>query len=134
MYGYYIRLIKKHGKLTYARKMILDELLLITEHVSVESLRLRLKTLGIATIYRTLELFESLCIVESVKSGQKKFYKIKSPTEPFHIHVICEKCQQIEEYDYHELEHVISSLDLQFQISHIVIKGKCKKCLDEKAT
>ncbi len=70
------------------------------EHFSAESLYDLVKhlddTIGIATVYRTLELFEKLKIVRNVKIKNDgiNYYDLMELGEETHLHhhLICTKC------------------------------------------
>ena len=145
MYQKYSRLINKEHKLTFARKKILDALIISTTHQTADEiyqyLRVMSKELGIATVYRTLDLFEKLNIVEVLIKDQTKYYKIVNPNQKNHIHFICSDCQDIVEFD----DPVLLDLDQKIReymsdtykhqiTEHLSVTGICKKCLIKKET
>jgi len=145
MYQKYSRLITQDYKLTSARKTILDVLILNTTHQTADeiyqNLRMVSKKLGIATVYRTLELFEKLNIVEVLMNDQTKYYKIVHPSQKNHIHFICKVCEQIIEYDDSEMLEFNKKLNeylyehYHHEITeHISLTGICETCLTKKET
>lgn len=140
MYQKYSRLINQDYKLTFARKEILNVLILSTVHQTADEIYQTLhnlsQKLGISTVYRTLELFEALNIVEVLMKDQTKYYKIVNPTHRNHIHFICKVCEQIIEYDDPEMLELDKKLKQYMnhhychQITeHLSLTGICKNCL-----
>lgn len=130
MEGYYIGRIKEHGRLTYARRMVLKTLLDVDRHVSVDFLHMTLPDMGIATIYRVLVLFETLDLIESVKSGRTNYYKMKVPQKNMHLHFVCETCHRIIEHEHELIQKWIKSLDVSFSVQYILVKGWCDHCMN----
>ena len=97
-------IIDSGSKLTKQRKQILNIIMEhSTSHFSADALYDVAKriddSIGIATIYRTLELFESLKIIRNVKLRNDgiKYYDLVDLDEKnhFHHHLICQKCKDI---------------------------------------
>ena len=92
--------------------------------------------IGIATIYRSLQLFESLNIVAKVDfdDGFSR-YEIKENTEDHHHHhLICLDCGKIIEVQIDLLESLEATIESQeeFAITDHNVKfyGYCKACKD----
>ncbi|MBI9014560.1 MAG: transcriptional repressor [Clostridiales bacterium] len=145
MHQRYSRLIKKDNKLTSARYEILDILISSTLHQTAAEIYQKLRDLshkrGIATVYRTLELFESLNIVEVLMKDHTKYFKIVNPNHQNHIHFICSVCKRIIEYDDPEilefnrkLKEYITHLYCHQITEHLSLTGICNNCmaLDKK--
>jgi len=139
MYVYYSRLIKKQYKMTHARNRLLNELILITEFISADALHDRCKEIGIATVYRTLDIFEVLQIVEVIKRDKCKLYKIRHPRKYFHIQFVCKKCDAVFQYDDPEMTQAFSILksyiETQFHHmldDHLLLEGVCESCLTKE--
>lgn len=140
--GKYKDLLKEKGyKLTNQRKAILN---IITEnvheHLSCEEIfnlvSVDYPEIGIATIYRTIQLFENLNIVVKVDfdDGFSR-YEIKENTnDHHHHHLICLKCGKILEVQLDLLESLESTIESQedFSITDHNVKfyGYCKSCKD----
>lgn len=97
-------IMKSGSKLTKQRKQILKVIMDHShEHFSTEELYDLVKqvdeSIGIATVYRTLELFEKLGIVRNVKIKNDgiNYYDVVDLDEEnhFHHHLICTTCHQI---------------------------------------
>lgn len=135
MFLYYSRLIEKEHRLTYARKKVLDALIMINEHQTVDDIHKKCHDIGIATVYRTLDLFESLAITETVHIDQVKYYKINQPHHKFHIHYICDTCGKLFEFQDDsfgdEQRVLVSSFEKKFHhsVHQITMTGVCSMCI-----
>lgn len=95
--------------------------------------------LGLATIYRNLNLFESLNIINklTLENGTAKyeFNNGKFKNQNFHFHLICVKCGKIIDYNYEEINKLypIIEKDLDFKIENMDGKfyGYCNACKKE---
>ncbi|ACZ11613.1 Fur family transcriptional regulator [Sulfurospirillum deleyianum] len=128
-------------KFTKQREVILKTLYEQNEHFTPEDLYIYLKTkypelnIGIATVYRTLNLLEESLMVTSISFGVagKKF---ELANKPHHDHMICKSCGLIIEFQNDKIEQL--QLDIakahNFHItSHLMqLRGLCEKCAKEK--
>jgi Fur family ferric uptake transcriptional regulator len=98
-------LLKQNGlKFTIQREAILKTLYSNNNHFTPDTLYLLIKekypelNVGIATIYRTLNILEDADIATSISFGShgKKF---ELGNKPHHDHMICKKCGQIIEFE-----------------------------------
>jgi|GEM_PF-1200206 len=145
MYQKYSRLINQDNKLTFSRKIMLDVLILNKTHQTADDIYQNLRTgsekIGLATVYRTLELFDELNIVEVLMKDQTKYYKIVHPSHKNHIHFICKVCNQIIEYDDSKMLELNKKLNDYINehycheiTEHLSLTGICKTCLTKKET
>ncbi|MDR2464995.1 MAG: transcriptional repressor, partial [Streptococcaceae bacterium] len=90
----------KGYKLTKQRKIVIEVLLeKEKEHLSAEEIfdlaNKKDSNIGLATIYRTLELFEKLRILDKVnflKDNTALYDLREKKNQHFHTHLICDKC------------------------------------------
>ncbi|OLS03908.1 Fur family transcriptional regulator [Tissierella creatinophila] len=138
----YKEILKTKGyKLTNQRKAILNTIIEnVHEHLSCEEIfnlvSVDYPEIGIATIYRTIQLFENLNIVVKVNfdDGFSR-YEIKENTnDHHHHHLICLKCGNILEVELDLLESLENTIESQeaFYITDHNVKfyGYCKDCKD----
>jgi Fur family ferric uptake transcriptional regulator len=131
-------LLKKSGlKFTSQREAILETLYEMSGHYTPEDLHVLIKqrypelNIGIATVYRTLNLLENSNMATSISFGTagKKF---EIGTKPHHDHMICKKCGEIIEFEDKEIEkrQQIIAKKHGFELTgHIMqLYGICKKC------
>lgn len=131
--------ILKHNnlKFTKQRETVLKTLYNNDEHFSPESLHILLKNtypklnIGIATVYRTLNLLEDSDMATSLSLGAagKKF---ELGNKPHHDHMICKSCGSIIEFEDEEIEQKQEEIAQRhgFKLNgHIMqLYGICKSC------
>lgn len=126
-------------KFTRQREIVIQTLYNFPEHFSPEELYMLIKgnhpklNIGIATIYRTLNLLEDSNIVTSLSFGQagKKF---ELANKPHHDHLICKNCGLIIEFEDKEIEkkqEKIADANGFRLTGHIMqLYGICEKCFE----
>ncbi|DAB31378.1 MAG TPA: transcriptional repressor [Sulfurospirillum sp. UBA11407] len=129
----------KHNnlKFTKQREVVLKTLYNNDEHFTPESLYLLIKetypelNVGIATVYRTLNLLEESSIVTSISFGSAgKKYELAN--KPHHDHLICKCCGLIVEFENGDIEtkqEEIASKNGFKLTSHLMqLYGICENC------
>lgn len=131
-------LLKKEGyKLTTQRRAILDVIVENQEnHLSPEEIynivKINYPEIGIATVYRTLQLLESLNIIYKLNfdDGFNR-YELNVNSENHH-HLICLKCGEIMEVKLDLLEKLENEIEKEngFKIVDHNVKffGYCADC------
>jgi len=138
----YLYTLQQRGyKSTNQREEILNILLdNKNEHLSCEDVHkiisMNDKEVGIATVYRTLQLFEKLGIVYKINfdDGVAR-YELNTETENHHHHhLICTECGKVTEVKLDLLESLEKEIEIEedFIISDHDVKfyGICKECKD----
>lgn len=92
-------------RITPARHAVLDVLMEKGEHLTAEEVfagaSRRYPNLGLATVYRTLELLTSLGVISKFDTGDDKArYEFSDPAGPkgHHHHLVCTSCRKIIDY------------------------------------
>ena len=89
------------------------------------------------SVYRTLDLFESLGIASSTHIAWKKVYELSSPYKPHHHHFHCEVCGSFEDIESELFEGLIEEMAQKngFRAtSHMFeVKGICRNCHTDSA-
>lgn len=84
------------------------------------------------SIYRTLELFSRLGIVQVIPTGWKQRYELSDLFRAHHHHLQCTNCQEIISIDTPELERTIHTIakgyGYELSSHHIELHGLCNKC------
>lgn len=114
-------------KATPQRVAIL-EALAAEQHQSMGELRRRCPGVGIVTVYRTLDLLDSLGIVRRLDLGDGTRYEL---AEDHHHHMVCESCGDVSEFDECPLDPFrLPSTASGFEVrSHSVeVYGRCAAC------
>ncbi|MFW5998196.1 MAG: Fur family transcriptional regulator [Halanaerobiaceae bacterium] len=134
------RLSSHNYKLTKQREDVLKVFIENkNNHFSAEELFEEVKKInpdvGLATIYRSLELFSELGIIHELdfdKSYKRYELNIK---DNHHHHLICLKCDKIIEFNDEVLEHFENSIENEYEfqvVSHrIKFYGLCQECINK---
>lgn len=129
----------KSYKLTPQREATLRILLeREADHLSAEDIFLLVKEIapeiGLATVYRTLELLSELKIVDKINFGDgvSRYDLRKEGAKHFHHHLVCIECGSVEEITDDLLEDVekIVESDWGFDVKdhRLTFHGICRKC------
>lgn len=133
------QLHSQNYKLTPQREATVRVLLEREEdHLSAEDVYLLVKErspeIGLATVYRTLELLSELKIVDKINFGDgvSRYDLRKEGAKHFHHHLVCIECGSVEEIVNDLLEDVekIVESDWGFQVQdhRLTFHGVCKQC------
>ncbi|ALX48010.1 Fur family transcriptional regulator [Lentibacillus amyloliquefaciens] len=108
------------------------------DHLSAEDVYLLVKEkapeIGLATVYRTLELLSELKIVDKINFGDgvSRYDLRKEGAEHFHHHLVCTECGSVEEIVEDLLGDVekIIEKNWSFQVKdhRLTFHGICKEC------
>ena len=110
------------------------------DHLSAEDIFLMVKEkapdIGLATVYRTLELLLELKIVDKINFGDGVYrYDLRKDGDVhFHHHLVCMNCGSVHEIEDDlllDVEKVVES-DYDFKIKdhRLTFYGICSKCQD----
>lgn len=90
--------------------------------------------IGLATVYRTLELLAELKVVDKINFGDgvARFDLRKEGAEHFHHHLVCVECGAVDEIEEDLLGEVEKKVerDYQFKIMdrRLTFHGICHRC------
>lgn len=133
------RLHSKSYKLTPQREATLRVLLEREEdHLSAEEVFLLVKEkapeIGLATVYRTLELLSELKVVDKINFGDgvSRYDLRKEGVEHFHHHLVCIECRSVEEIIEDLLGDVEKLVEKNwgFEVKdhRLTFHGICRQC------
>ncbi|MCU9807782.1 MAG: Fur family transcriptional regulator [Paraclostridium dentum] len=140
---YLKKVISKSGhKVTTQKILILEVMLNNSHHLSAKDIhdKLKQKNIGLATIYRSLNLFIELNIIKKIDIDNITYYEMKIFSKnPFHIHFKCSKCGSIIDINNKDINidyiGIIRKIELEekFEIedSDIMFTGICDKCKED---
>lgn len=122
------------------KEYVLKLLFNCENHLNADDIQQMIKkeykiNIGIATVYRVLNLFEEMGIVRAITiHGQdSKVYEINLKSH--HDHIVCMRCGKIEEYISKEIEelqeHVAQNRGFKLQSHNMIMYGICKECQNE---
>jgi Fur family transcriptional regulator, ferric uptake regulator len=88
---------------------------------------------GIASIYRALELLHGMGLVQRVEFGEGTArYEPVIPGGEHHHHAVCEKCGRVTPFEderlERQLEHLAGQLKHSMRGHDLVIRGECSRC------
>lgn len=131
----------KGRPMTNQRRMLL-ELLRDTEgHIDAKELYLRASakdaSISPATVYRSLNLFRELGLVEEMHLGKVRcYYEIKQSTE--HQHLVCCGCGKVMDFESPYFQKLIDSVrskgDFKVTRAELYLEGYCSQCEDKEKT
>lgn len=130
-------------KLTPQREIIVKVLVENKDsHLSAEELYFILKEvnpdIGLATVYRTLDIFYDLKILEKITFGNgiSKYHLRQKVNSGMHHHLICVNCHNIitvqNEVFNKLIKYVNNEYNFKVQDNTIAIYGTCQNCELEK--
>ncbi|MBK1972093.1 transcriptional repressor [Campylobacter sp. TTU-622] len=132
------KILRKGGlKYTKQREILLKTLYNSDTHYTPESLYMEIKqiepnlNIGIATVYRTLNLLEDAQMVTSISFGSAgKKYELAN--KPHHDHMICKNCGKIIEFENSIIEEQQSVIAQKYNFKltgHLMqLYGICNEC------
>lgn len=129
--------ISRHNlKVTKERSAVLRVFLDSERHITAEALYRKMKdegaTIGLATIYRTLNLFCESGLAEQRQfgDGQARYELIYNVNH--HDHLICQECKRIIEFENEEIEalqkKVAKKNDFKIFSHKLELYGLCSSC------
>ncbi|KUO72113.1 MAG: Fur family transcriptional regulator [Clostridia bacterium BRH_c25] len=94
------------------------------------------KRIGLATVYRTMELFEKIGLVSRLSMEKSPArYELIIHDKSRHHHLICLKCGQVQEIDDRITEEFKNRImeEKEFEVADKPMKiyGYCNKCREE---
>ena len=89
--------------------------------------------MGVASIYRTLELLDELRLTRRVDTAEGVArYEPVGPSGEHHHHIVCESCGEVATFEDSELERAIERLarrsDYAIDTHDVTLRGACPAC------
>ncbi len=133
-------LVKKGLRTTNQRNIILDVFLKSNKHLTPEELyrlvKRRDKSIGQATVYRTLKLLSDAGLAEEVDFGDGIIRYEHSYGQSHHDHLICQVCSRhIEVYDKtieQQQEKLAKRHGFKLTGHRMYLYGICKACQNKR--
>lgn len=130
--------LRRHGyKVTPQRRTVIGAIIDSQEHLTPAAIHERVSrehpSVGLVTIYRTIEILAQLGLIcEMHAGGNCRSYLMRRPAEHHH-HLICSDCGKVVDFtdcDLGELEKRLAA-ETKFKInSHLLeFLGQCRQCL-----
>jgi Fur family ferric uptake transcriptional regulator len=126
---------EKKLSLSHPRLLIYQELSNVSGPLSpleiYQNLLKKKKKIGLTSIYRSLDLFESLGMVFKIVNGSSVRYKL-CELENHHHHIVCKACGDVVELNFCEIsdwsKKVTESTGYQVVDHQLNFYGFCKAC------
>jgi Fur family ferric uptake transcriptional regulator len=125
-----------HQPITRQRELVAQVLFHAQDHLSVEGIRGELRRqgepVGLATVYRTLELLVESGLVRAHEFGEgfKRYEAVAAQSD--HEHLICERCGRVVEFANERLERMLPVLADEHGFQHrrhrVEVYGVCRAC------
>jgi Fur family ferric uptake transcriptional regulator len=134
--GFFKSLFKdKRLRLSHPRFLIYQELSNAKTPLSLkelyQSLLRKQKKIGLTSIYRSLDLFESQGMVFKIINGSSVKYKL-CELEDHHHHIVCKACGNVVELNFCDIsdwsKKVVESTGYQVIDHQLIFFGFCKAC------
>ena len=109
----------------------------VTAREIADHLRSRGGDVGVASIYRTLDLLASLSLARRVDAAEGVArYEPIHPGGEHHHHLVCERCGQVAPFEDRELEAAIQRLaervDYAVAAHDVTLRGECPACVSAR--
>jgi Fur family ferric uptake transcriptional regulator len=132
---------KHHLKITKEREAILRAFMEAQRHVTAEELHDEMKAkglaIGIATVYRTLNLFCQCGLAEQRQFGDSHTRYELTYNVTHHDHLICTQCHQIIEFENPDIERLQEDVAARHNFTiyrhKLELYGLCAACNKESA-
>lgn len=126
-------LLKDGGySVTGARLSVFEALLDHHEPLSMSELVATTTGVDRASVYRAVELFEQLRIIQRITTGWKYKLELSDRFMEHHHHLTCVKCERITKINEDELEQFIDFVAKRAHFTptahQIEIQGLCDEC------
>ncbi len=128
-------LLKAHGlRMTPQRRAIVAEILATDGHINpaeiARRVRERVPGVNASTVYRTLDLLESLGVLSHAHlEGGAEYHRA---SDERHIHLVCARCGEAESLSMAEAEALRELIrrhhGFQPDFTHFAISGLCAAC------
>ncbi len=128
------RKLKEHGYSATATRLAVFKAFESTHPLSMGELAQKLKSsVNRASIYRTVDLYEKLGIVQRLNIGWKYKLELSNEFQDHHHHLICMKCGLITSFQEpanlnYMLETIAQHDNFLLQNHQLELQGLCKNC------
>lgn len=130
--------LKNSGQsLTTPRKVVF-EALQDTEPITMKELVRACPTIGETSVYRTVDLFTKLGIVQKLQMGWKYRIELSGEFRDHHHHLNCQRCGKTISFEEdHGLEELLREIakkhDFEMRDHLLEIQGLCSSCRPQYA-
>jgi Fur family ferric uptake transcriptional regulator len=136
--GYAQRELEREGyRLSAPRSAVVETLADLRCSVTAKEIGDRLhdrgQDIGVASIYRTLELLDKLRLTRRVDAAEGVArYEPIDPSGDHHHHIVCDTCGEVAAFEDSDLERAIERLagrvDYSIDAHDVTLRGECPAC------
>lgn len=132
------QILREKGlKVTPQRIAVYNMLLSTTEHPDAETIYKTLEplnpTMSLATVYKTLDFFKQLGLVQELNVGEGR--SRYDATVQCHPHTVCRVCGRVDDLHLDALTEVTKKLaphlDFEVECEQLILYGKCSECREK---
>jgi Fur family ferric uptake transcriptional regulator len=95
------------------------------------------RAVGLASVYRALDVLTQLGLTRRVDVGGTAAYEPAAPGGEHHHHAICDRCGKLDAFEDEQLETLIDGvadrLGYAIGAHEIVLRGACRDCAEPPA-
>lgn len=129
----YASILRAHHLKVTPQRLAISEALYSAGHMSIEELYTvmirNFSSISLATIYKNVNIMMKNSFIQEVKLPQSK--SVYELTKAEHAHLLCKKCNVIEDIDLNLQEIIDDSMKksgFDIQKADLVLTGFCKNC------
>jgi Fur family ferric uptake transcriptional regulator len=133
--------LREHGyRITPQRHLVLqaiDSLGHATPEAIHDHVRVQADGVNLSTIYRTLEVLESVGLVTHthITHGSPTYHSLE---EEIHVHLVCRHCSKVDAVPADTVRPLLDALvterGFDTDVSHLTIHGICSSCRESSTT
>lgn len=129
------QILREKGlKVTPQRIAVYNMLMSTTEHPNAEMIYKTLEptnpTMSLATVYKTLDFFKQLGLVQELNVGEPS--SRYDAVVKCHPHTVCKVCGKVDDLHMEELTDVtkklVPDLDFEVECEQLILYGTCGEC------
>jgi Fur family transcriptional regulator, ferric uptake regulator len=104
----------------------------VTAQDVFDRLRADGKVVGIASVYRALDLLSRMQLLRRLDLADAAYFEPAHPGGEHHHHVVCDRCGKVSQFEDEDLEAAIERLAgrLKYSVAahDVVLRGSCPDC------
>jgi Fur family ferric uptake transcriptional regulator len=104
----------------------------VTAQQIFDALRAEDRRIGIASVYRSLDVLSRHGLVRRLDIGPSAYYEPAYPSGDHHHHVVCDSCGKVAAFEDPALEQAIERLARKHRYSvgvhEVTLRGHCPEC------
>ncbi len=121
------------GARTAVVSLLAEQDCCLTAQEIFDELRERDRRVGIASVYRALDLLTTMKLVQRLEMGEGVArYEPAHADGEHHHHVVCERCGRVAAFEDDELEDALEGLGAKLGYAleghDVVLRGECPEC------